>query len=98
ELALAGQNAVMAAIERTGDAPYAWQLASVPLAEVANAERTMPREFISEDGFGITEAAVRYLQPLIEGEDYPRYRQGLPVYATLKNTPVPKKLPAFTLG
>lgn len=98
ELALAGQNAVMAAIERTGDAPYAWQLASVPLAEVANAERTMPREFISEDGFGITEAAVRYLQPLIEGEDYPRYRQGLPVYATLKNTPVPKKLPAFTPG
>jgi 6-phosphofructokinase 1 len=57
----------------------------------------MPREFISEDGFGITEACKRYLRPLIEGEDYPRFEGGLPVYATLKNVAVAKKLPAFEL-
>ena len=57
----------------------------------------MPRDFISEDGFGITEKCRRYLEPLIVGEDYPAYRHGLPVYATLKNVAVAKKLPEFAL-
>jgi len=98
ELALEGHNAVMPTIERTADAPYAWELGMAPLAEVANVERKMPREFITEDGYGITEAGKRYLRPLIEGEDYPRYRGGLPVYATLANAAVPRRLPAFERG
>ncbi|MDB5731567.1 MAG: 6-phosphofructokinase [Variovorax sp.] len=98
ELALEGHNAVMPTIERTSDAPYAWRLGAAPLAAVANAEKKMPREFISEDGYGITEACRRYLLPLIEGEDYPAYRDGLPVYATLRNVAIEKKLPAFTLS
>ena len=98
ELALEGANAVMPTIERTADAPYAWRIGTAPLAQVANAERKMPRDFITEDGYGITEAAKRYLRPLIEGEDYPSYRDGLPVYATLRNTPVPRRLAAFTPG
>jgi 6-phosphofructokinase 1 len=57
----------------------------------------MPRDFITRDGFGITEKCRRYLAPLIQGEDYPKYRNGLPVYVTLKNVAVPKKLPAFAL-
>jgi ATP-dependent phosphofructokinase / diphosphate-dependent phosphofructokinase len=57
----------------------------------------MPREYITEDGFGITEACKRYLRPLIQGEDHPEYRDGLPVFATLKNVAVPRKLPAFEL-
>jgi len=95
ELALEGRNAVMPTIERVSDAPYAWRLGEAPLEAVANTEKKMPRDFISEDGYGITEACRRYLLPLIEGEDYPAYRGGLPVYATLKNESVPRKLSAF---
>jgi len=65
---------------------------------VANVEKPMPRDFISDDGYGITEKCRRYLLPLIAGEDYPAYRDGLPVYATLRNVAVPKKLPAFALA
>ena len=58
----------------------------------------MPREFISADGYGITDACRRYLLPLIEGEDYPAYRNGMPVYATLRLQSVEKKLPAFEMA
>lgn len=97
KLALEGQNAVMPTVERTSDEPYAWRIGVAPLAQVANVEKFMPREFITPDGFGITEACKRYLRPLIQGEDYPQYRNGLPVYATLKNAAVPRKLGAFEL-
>ncbi len=97
ELALQGHSAIMPTIERTCDAPYTYRLGAAALAEVANVEKPMPREFISEDGYGITELCRRYLQPLIEGEDYPAYQGGLPVYLTLRNRTVTKKLPAFTL-
>ncbi len=98
ELALEGRNAVMPTIERESDLPYRWRIGAAPLEQVANAEKFMPRDFISEDGYGITEACRRYLLPLIEGEDYPAYRHGLPVYATLKNELVPKKLPDFAIA
>ena len=98
ELALEGHNAVMPTIERTADEPYAWQLGMAPLEAVANVEKTMPRDFITEDGYGITDKCRRYLTPLIRGEDYPRYDNGLPVYVTLQNRAVAKKLPAFTLA
>jgi len=68
-----------------------------PLAKVANVEKFMPRDFITADGFGITAKCKRYLLPLIQGEDYPKYKDGMPVYATLKNVAVPKKLPSFEL-
>jgi len=77
---------------RTADEPYAWEIGKVRLAEVANVEKKMPRDFISEDGYGITSACRRYLAPLIEGEDYPPYRDGLPCYVTLANKGVPKIL------
>ena len=82
-------------IVRTSDKPYRWRIDAAPLARVANVERKMPKAFISKDGFGITAAARRYLEPLIWGEDYPRYRQGLPSYVTLKKQLVEKKLPPF---
>lgn len=93
EYAIQGENAVMVAIERTSDSPYRWKLGKVDLARVANREKTLPKSFISKDGFGITAAARRYLAPLIRGEDYPPYKNGLPDYATLKNIAVKKKLP-----
>jgi 6-phosphofructokinase len=97
KLALKGHNAVMPTIERVSDAPYKYKIGVAPLAKVANVEKFMPRNFITADGFGITEACKRYLRPLIQGEDYPRYKNGMPVFATLKNVAVPKKLPAFEL-
>ncbi|RMD71575.1 MAG: 6-phosphofructokinase [Gammaproteobacteria bacterium] len=92
ELALEGRNAVMPTIVRESDDPYRWSIGTANLADVANVEKKMPREFIREDGFGITEACRRYIQPLITGEDYPPYQNGLPQYIRLKNVAVPKKL------
>ena len=92
EYALAGRNAVMVTIDRLADDPYTWSVGEAALADVANKEKKMPPEFISKDGFGITPACRRYLQPLIGGEDYPAYENGLPVYVQLQNIAVPKKL------
>ena len=92
ERALAGENAIMLAIVRVSDDPYRWKIGQAPLAEVANVEKFMPRAFISADGFGITPACRAYLEPLIRGEDYPPYRNGMPQYARLLNMPVAKKL------
>jgi 6-phosphofructokinase len=77
EFAIAGKNAVMPAIRRISDEPYRWDIIEAPLSEVANHEKLLPREFISADGFGITEAARRYLAPLIVGEAYPPFKNGL---------------------
>jgi 6-phosphofructokinase 1 len=97
ELALKGHNAVMPTIDRISDSPYRYKIGVAPLAKVANVEKFMPRDFISKDGFGITDKCRRYLAPLIQGEDYPKYRNGLPVYVTLKNVAVAKKLGGFEL-
>jgi 6-phosphofructokinase 1 len=98
ELALEGKNSVMPTIDRTSDSPYAWRIGSAPLDQVANAEKFMPRDYISADGYGITDKCRAYLLPLIQGEDYPNYRDGLPVYVTLQNHVVPKKLAPFEIA
>jgi len=92
EYALAGKNAVMVSIERKKAKKYAWKIGETPLANVANVEKMMPRNFITRDGFGITELAWEYLAPLIQGEDYPPYKNGIPQYAQLKNILVERKL------
>ncbi|MDX2314096.1 MAG: 6-phosphofructokinase [Gammaproteobacteria bacterium] len=92
ELAVQGQNAVMPIIVRISDDPFQWEVGTAKLEDVANVEKKLPPEYISNDGFGITEACRRYLRPLIQGEDYPPYKNGLPDYVTLRNVPVPRKL------
>ncbi len=92
EFALAGKNAVLPIIVRESNEPYRWSIGEVPLEKVANVEVGMPRDYITEDGFGITEKCRQYLLPLIQGEDHPPYRNGLPYYVKLKNTAVAKKL------
>jgi 6-phosphofructokinase 1 len=92
ELALAGASGVMVTIERQSDAPYVWTTGSAPLDKVANVEKKMPRDYITDDGFHITGQCRRYLSPLIQGEHYPPYVNGLPQYVVLKNASVPKKL------
>ncbi len=91
ELAINGRNAVMPAIRRLSDAPYRWDIIAAPLAEIANQEKLLPPDFISADGFGITDAARRYLAPLIVGEAYPPFKNGLPDYVKLQNVSAPKK-------
>jgi len=96
--ALAGKNAVMAAIKRSSQSPYRWKIEPVPLAKVANREKMMPRGYITRDGFHITAACRAYLAPLIAGEAPQPFRNGLPVHARPKNVAVPKKLPlSFTI-
>ncbi len=95
EYALAGKTAVMPTIVRTSDKPYRWKVGEAPLKKVANVERKMPKSYISADGFGITAKGKRYLAPLIAGEDYPAYKNGMPQYVELKNQLVKKKLPVF---
>jgi 6-phosphofructokinase 1 len=94
EFAVKGMHAVMPAIIRTSSKPYRWKIAPVPLAQVANVEKKVPRDFITADGFGITAKARRYLAPLIAGEDYPPYRNGLPQYVRIRGKGVKKKLAA----
>jgi 6-phosphofructokinase 1 len=92
EFAIAGRSAVMPAIHRISDVPFRWDIVEAPLSDVANQEKLLPPEFISPDGFGITEAARRYLAPLIMGESYPPFKDGLPDYVKLQNAVVPQKL------
>ncbi|MEN9457129.1 MAG: hypothetical protein RL210_2648, partial [Pseudomonadota bacterium] len=95
ELALAGHNGVMPGICRLSDAPYRWEIRPQELEQIANMEKPLPADFISADGYSITPACRAYLTPLIQGEDYPPYKNGLPHYVQLNHTLVAKKLPPF---
>ncbi|HEX5675740.1 MAG TPA: 6-phosphofructokinase [Azonexus sp.] len=98
EFALQGHNSVMPTVDRTSSKPYKWKVGMAPLSKVANVEKMMPKNFITKDGFGITEKCREYLAPLMKGEDYPPYgADGLPKYVTLKNVAVAKKLEKFDL-
>ncbi len=92
KMAVAGKTAVMPVIKRISDNPYRWKIEMAPLSRIANKEKMLPRRYISADGFAITAAGRRYLQPLIIGEDYPPYINGLPKYVRLKNLAVPKRV------
>ena len=96
QFALEGKNAVMPVIKRKKTKLYEWEIGEAPLSRVANVEKKMPKSFITKDGFGITGKAREYLAPLIRGEDYPPYKNGLPQYVRLKNKLVRKKLPKFS--
>src|SRR5262245_51536108 len=92
ELAVKGRSGVMPIIVRKSSKPYRWTIEPADLKDVANAEKMMPRDYITADGFHITAKCRQYLAPLVQGEDYPPYRNGLPSYVRLKNAAVPKKL------
>lgn len=93
EYALAGENAIMPIIVRKSTSPYQWEIDRVSIAEVANQEKVLPRNYITEDGFGVTTACLEYLQPLIKGEAFPPFVEGLPNYVTVKKSLITKKLP-----
>ena len=98
EYALAGRNGVMPTIRRLGDTPYRWDIVPASLAGIANREKKLPAKFLRSDGYGISAAARRYLEPLIRGEAYPPYAaDGMPCYVTLKCVAVRKRLPRFVV-
>jgi 6-phosphofructokinase 1 len=97
EFAVAGENAIMPTIVRTQDSPYLWEIGKANLADVANVEEKMPADYISDDGFFITDKCRTYLSPLIQGEDYPPYQNGIPQYVRLQKNKIAKKLPPFTI-
>lgn len=95
EAAVNKKNNIMLCIQRTSDTPYQWQISDTGLKQVANREKKVPAEFIGTDGYSITAAGINYLQPLIQGEAYPPYQNGIPAYSQLKNKLAPKKLHTF---
>ena len=97
DFVLKGENAVMPIIKRKKTKKYSWEIDKVALSKVANKEKKMPRSYITKNGFGITESCKKYLRPLIQGEAYPPYRNGMPVTANLKNKLLKKKLKGFKL-
>lgn len=97
EFAIEGKTGILPIIVRDSDTPYKWHIGETSLANVANVEKKMPLEFISNDGFGITEECRRYIKPLIQGEAYPKYNEGLPKYVKLDNKLIKNKLSEFTI-
>ena len=92
ELAMSGETDKMPIILRKSNIPYRWAIKSAPLEKIANKEKKLPINYITDNGFGVTQQCYEYLQPLIQGEEIPIYRNGLPVYAKLKKTLVKKKV------
>lgn len=95
KLALEGKNSVMPTILRTSETPYQWAIGEACLSDIANVEKFMPRDYITPDGFGISALGRQYLAPLIQGEDFPPYKDGMPQYVRLQHKLVSKKLPDF---
>jgi 6-phosphofructokinase len=97
QFAIKGHNSIMPTVDRISNKPFMWKVGMADLSKVANVEKMMPANFITKDGFGITEACRTYMEPLIKGEDYPPYKDGMPQYVRMKNIGVPKKLKKFDL-
>ncbi|MDE0948497.1 MAG: 6-phosphofructokinase [Candidatus Thioglobus sp.] len=95
EMALDGKNSIMPAIVRISNNPYKWEIGYGELKDIANVEKMMPENYISDDGFSITSSCREYLLPLIEGENYPPYNNGLPDYVVMQKSKIKKKLPPF---
>ena len=95
EMALDGKNSIMPSIVRLSNNPYKWEIGYGELKDIANVEKMMPENYISGDGFSITNSCREYLLPLIEGENYPPYNNGLPDYVVMQKSKVKKKLPPF---
>jgi 6-phosphofructokinase 1 len=78
ECALAGKTAQMMIIDRKSEAEYSVSFGSADISGIANAVKSVPKEYINEDGNGVTDECLDYLAPLIIGEVFPRYDNGMP--------------------
>ena len=78
EAVLQGKTGVMVGVHRISDDPYVTEIRTTPVAEVANKVKLVPREMISEDGFNVTDTALKYLRPLVSDMEEPIFTDGLP--------------------
>ena len=83
EFALSEKSGIMPVIQRVSEDPYQWSIGEGDLRDIANEEKVLPNDYISDCGFRITQKGVDYLSPLIQGEDYPRFDNGVPAYEQL---------------
>ena len=90
--AVRGLNGVMPIIVRSKSKKYSWKIMPASLSQIANVEKKLPNSFISKDGFNVTKKAIEYLQPLIQGEVFPKFKKGIPIVQKLKLIEVKKKL------
>ena len=95
--AISGENSIMPVIVRKNAKPYVWEIGKVELSKVANVEKKIPRNFISKDGLGITQSCKNYLRPLIQGEAWAPFEDGVIQTACLKNRAATKKLKSFKI-
>ena len=93
--AVNGMNSVMPVIVRTKGKKYSWKIEPAQLSKIANVEKKLPNSFISKNGFDITPSAIKYLKPLIQGEAFPKFKNGIPHIQELKLVEVKKKLPTW---
>ncbi len=90
--AVRGMNGVMPIIVRSKSKKYSWKIMPASLSQIANVEKKLPNSYISKDGFNVTKKAIEYLQPLIQGEAFPKFKKGIPNVQKLKLIAVKKKL------
>ena len=93
--AVKGMNGVMPVIVRGKGKKYSWKISPISLSKIANVEKKLPKSYISGNGFNVTTKAIKYLSPLIKGEAYPKFKDGIPVTQKLKLLQVKKKLPLW---
>ena len=93
--ALAGMNGVMPIIVRSKGPKYKWSIEAAPLSKIANLEKKLPKSFISKNGMNVTQKAIDYLMPLIQGESHPPYKNGIPLTKEFKLIKAVKKLPKW---
>ena len=90
-----GMNGVMPIIVRNKNGKYKWKIQPAPLSKIANLEKKLPKSFISKNGMDVTNKAIDYLSPLIQGESFPYFKNGIPSLKPFKMALVEKKLPVW---
>jgi len=75
-----GKTGVMVVMQRISQQPYFCKMDTYDIHNIANGEKSVPLEWITEDGRGLTEEMLQYIRPLIMGEVLPVYVEGLPAH------------------
>ena len=83
-VALSGQSGVMMTFKRVSNHPYNMRIETVDVKEAANRVKYFPLEWINEAGNGVTQDAIDYCLPLIQGEQNIRIKNGVPKHFVLK--------------
>lgn len=89
--AIAGETGKMVTLVRESNSPYQCRTGLAPLADIANGEKLLPKDWIAENGISMKQEFLDYARPLIQGEVPIPFEDGLPKYVRLEKIPVDKK-------